>query len=165
MLPTEITRKYEKIKKNEKKLEIWLSTKRIPMTVSTDRQAIGADYLIIASYGMIEQAMIKILSQYVENVESKNIRIRMFVEASLKKQKNMTFEQIKKVLGEFDSDWEDQIKERCNADEKNAITLLCKSRNTIAHGGNSPVLCFDQAKKKLGYAYSALERISEIIST
>ncbi|MFA0018846.1 HEPN domain-containing protein [Vibrio splendidus] len=104
---------------------------------SPEAQAHNAKYLAVLVSGYLEQAVKELLLQYAS--QGSRRQISRYVEETWPISKNMNTENIKTILGQFNSNWSDNFLEwlKDKDDRKNDINSVVSWRNSIAHGQES----------------------------
>ncbi|WP_432460487.1 HEPN domain-containing protein [Agarivorans sp. QJM3NY_25] len=104
---------------------------------SPEAQAHNAKYLAVLVSGYLEQAVKELLLQYA--AQGSRRQISRYVEETWPISKNMNTENIKTILGQFNSNWSDNFLEwlKDKDDRKNDINSVVSWRNSIAHGQES----------------------------
>lgn len=106
---------------------------------SPETQAHNAKYLAVLVSGYLEQAMKELLLQYAS--QGSRRQISRYVEETWPISKNMNTENIKTILGQFNSKWSDNflkwLKEEDKDYRKSDINSVVSWRNSIAHGQES----------------------------
>lgn len=102
-----------------------------------EAQAHNAKYLAVLVSGYLEQAIKELLLQYASKGARK--QISRYVEETWPISKNMNTDNIKTILGQFNSSWSEDFLEWLNGkvDRKNDINSIVSWRNSIAHGQES----------------------------
>jgi len=94
-------------------------------------------YLCIRISGFIEDCVRFIFSEYVD-ANSQN-SVTVFVTEKLKKIPNPTWSAIVSLAKDFNDTWAVQLKANVDKPNSEAVDSIVKNRNTIAHGGTSPI--------------------------
>lgn len=104
---------------------------------SPESQAHNAKYLAVLVSGYLEQAIKELLLQYASQGSRK--QISRYVEETWPTSKNMNTDNIKTILGQFNSSWSDEFLDwlKGKDDRKNDINSIVSWRNSIAHGQES----------------------------
>ena len=100
-------------------------------------QAQLARYLCVLSSGLVEQAVIDILSSYSKS--KGHSRTANYVDSQLKRLRNAKFSDILNLLGHFDPDWQTHFQSSTAAEIKDGIYSIVNNRNRIAHGQDTDV--------------------------
>lgn len=101
---------------------------------SPESQSHNAKYLAVLVSGYLEQAIKEILLDYASR-GSRN-QISRYIEKSWPRSKNMNDENIKVILGWFNSKWSEEFTVWLSKEEnrKGDINSIVEWRNNIAHG-------------------------------
>ena len=110
-------------------------------------------YAVIVCSGALEKAFKCIIADYVTN--GANAQLCEYIDRNVRQSsKNPRLDEIKKLLGEFDSDWLSAYKaivSQVSQRSKDALKSIVDNRNIVAHGGAIGASFYDIAR----YYYSA----------
>jgi hypothetical protein len=104
-----------------------------PISLDPELQSQIARFMCVLSSGLIEQALIQILSAYARKRSSQNVA--RYVAANVARLRNAKFEDVLVILSHFSSDWREHFEISTPIDVKDAIDSIVNNRNQIAHGG------------------------------
>ncbi len=124
-----------------------------------EAQAHNAKYLAVLVSGYLEQAIKELLLQYAS--EGARKQISKYIEETWPVSRNMNTENIKTILGQFNSHWSNEFIEWLDRkfDRKNDINSIVSWRNSIAHGQE-----FNTNGVTLVSVRKAFSTVSELIS-
>lgn len=89
-------------------------------------------YICVLVYGLLEVGIVSILSQITQ--EQSSPRIANYVQSCLNRERSPKSENIKQMIGHFDSSWEKKISEICTGKIFDSVNSVVANRHTIAHG-------------------------------
>ncbi len=119
-------------------------------------------YLCIRTFGYIESAIKTILREHVRsntcdtqtfnyvNSQLRNLRLRRA--------------QIIELIGMFDRQWSESLKNRISADHGDSLKAIVIKRNEIAHGGDSDIRLPD-LERYFMHAREVVEHVFEVCRT
>lgn len=90
-------------------------------------------YLCIRTYAYVETSIRTIILHYVRTV-SGNDPVEKFVASQLKRQPNLWYSQLIKLLDSFNTEWTVQLKSGTTERMRRSLDSLVPIRNNIAHG-------------------------------
>lgn len=100
-------------------------------------QSLLTYYLCVRISGFVENCVRIILTDY--SVPRSHDHVRNFVIGRLNRFPNPTFDQICKVIAEFDDQWNRSFKAGIPLPVRQSLESINRNRNAIAHGGNSTI--------------------------
>lgn len=123
-------------------------------------------YAIIRACGTIEQAFKTIVADHC-SADSK-AQVREFLRVRVRESSsNPSWEQICKLLKDFDKAWNEGFKTRVNADAdanqiKQSLKSLVDARNDFAHGGN-PSTTIGDVKDYFDHASRIVRHLDSVV--
>jgi hypothetical protein len=108
-----------------------------PVSLDAELQSQIARFLCVLGSGLMEQALIMILTDYAQ--KRCHTDVSRYVSASLSRIRNAKFEDVLVVLGHFSPDWRDHFEEETDPEVKDAIDSIVNNRNQIAHGAQTGI--------------------------
>lgn len=114
-------------------------------------------YLCIRTYVYVETSIRTILLNHVRSVTNDN-SIEKFVAAQLQRQTNLWYSELIKLVGRFNPDWKEKIKENVTNRMRTSLNSLVSIRNSIAHSDNTDISLND-----LQNYFSSVQEIVQIV--
>jgi hypothetical protein len=108
-----------------------------PVCLDTELQSQIARFLCVLSSGLMEQALIMILTEYAQ--KRCHADVSRYVSASLSRIRNAKFEDVLIVLRHFSPDWREHFEKKTAPEIKDAIDSIVNNRNQIAHGAQTGI--------------------------
>lgn len=99
-----------------------------------EMQAHWARYLCVLVCGFLEVAVADLFTEYAEN--RADVRVARFVAKHLRRFQNPKMAKILAVVGEFSTEWRDEIDAATNGRLADAVNSVVANRHLIAHGRN-----------------------------
>jgi hypothetical protein len=127
-----------------------------------DLQAHWARYLCILVSGFLENSISTIYIEYAKKKATP--QIANFVQKRLEKFQNPNMDKIFQLMASFDEEWGKQFKIRTEGDIKDAVNIIVKLRNSIAHG-KSVGITYITIKNYYQSAKKLLDVIEDILSS
>lgn len=124
-------------------------------------EALITHYLTIATYGIIESKMKKLLEDYITQHCPSNLH--NILKDTLKTY-GWDFGKIKEMLGKFNQEWQEEAKNNIDEKMKQAITNIKNRRDKIAHGDSFDTT-LESAKRDFKKAMEGLIIIAGIIES
>ena len=90
-------------------------------------------YLCIRTYAYVETSVRTILKRYVRQVAG-DAAVASFVASRLKRNPNLSYSELIKLLRSFDSEWANCLKKKSSTKSQTALDGLVSLRNNISHG-------------------------------
>lgn len=118
---------------SQKRLDT-LETRASALPVSSDPelQSQIARFLCVLTSGLIEQAVISLLDEYIRRRSTP--RVQRYAGYQVSRLQNAKFDDILTLLGRFDPDWRIYIEANVTDEVRAAIDSIVNNRNQIAHG-------------------------------
>ena len=122
------------------KIELWTRQQRLDNLFEIIRILEGdpeltshwARYLCVQVSGFLETSIQTVLSDYARCQSSKHVS--RFVDAQVGRFQNLNMERILNLVGQFDPDWEKELRIATEDEPKDAVDSVVANRNRIAHG-------------------------------
>jgi hypothetical protein len=108
-----------------------------PVSLDTELQSQIARFLCVLGSGLMEQALIVILTDYAQ--ARCHADVSRFVSASLSRIRNAKFEDVLVTLGHFSPDWREHFEKVTSPEVKDAIDSIVNNGNQIAHGAQTGI--------------------------
>ncbi len=104
----------------------------VPVNQDPELQSQLARFLCVLASGLIEQAVISLLSDYART--RCHPRVQRYAEQQLSRLQNAKYEDILNLTGRFDPTWRKHFDENVASEIQSAIDSIVNNRNQIAHG-------------------------------
>ena len=109
-----------------------IKAKNAPINADAELQSQIARFLCVLASGLIEQAVISLLDDYVR--ARSQARVQRYAGYQISRLQNAKFEDILKLVGRFDPAWRTHLESDTSDEVKSAIDSIVNNRNQIAHG-------------------------------
>ncbi|HVA50121.1 MAG TPA: HEPN domain-containing protein [Pirellulales bacterium] len=105
---------------------------RVAEIDDAEMQSHWARYLCVLVCGFLEVAVAELFMQYAENRAEP--KVARFVAKHLRRFQNPKMARILTVIGEFSTEWRDEIELATNGQLADAVNSVVANRHLIAHG-------------------------------
>ena len=123
-------------------------------------QADFARYLCVLVSGYIEKAVVALVLEHARQKGAPTLQ--RFVEQQTKTTfANPKVSRVQDLLGSFDQDWQQDLKDSLDDEQRDAVNSIVAQRNTIAHGG-SVGLTYNRISKYYQQAQHVIDRVAEL---
>ena len=122
-------------------------------------QADFARYLCVLVSGYIERAVVALVLEHARRKGAPTLQ--RFVEQQTKTFANPKVSRVQELLGSFDQDWHQDLKESLDDEQRDAVDSIVAQRNTIAHGG-SVGLTYSRISDYYQQAQRVIDRVAEL---
>lgn len=124
-------------------------------------QADYARYLCVLVTGFLEQAVVRVLLNYVE--ASGDPSLSRYVAATLQRPGSMQAQEILRLVGSFKEDWRTLLDARLTTRHRDAIGSVYANRNRIAHGEDVD-LAYRQVRREYDLVREAIGFLEETVT-
>ena len=93
-----------------------------------------AKYLCVLVCGFLENSVELCLFEYCK--QRINIQIQNYVRSQLYRFQNPKMEEIIRLFGAFDPEWQGRLEIECEGELSDAVNSIVGNRHSIAHGGS-----------------------------
>ena len=126
-----------------------------------DIQADYARYLCILVTGFLEQAVVRVILNYVDAVGDPSLS--RYVAETLRRPGSMQAGEIMRLVGSFNEDWRTQLEKKLTTRHRDAIGSVYASRNKIAHGEDVD-LAYRQVRDDYHLVREAVDFLEETVA-
>ena len=120
-------------------------------------QADFARYLCVLVSGYIERAVVALVREHAQQKGAPTLQ--RFVEQQTKTFANPKVVRVQELLGSFDQNWQQDLKDSLDDEQRDAVNSIVALRNTIAHGG-SVGLTYSNIRKYYQQAQHVIDRVA-----
>lgn len=156
---------YEVIVEQEEKLQrLFSHAKDMQDLDELDDEAKSGfvSYLCIRTFGYIEWAIKTILKEHVKS-NMRDTQTYNYVESQLRNLR-LRRAQIIDLIGTFDGQWSEGLKNRITTDHGDSLKAIVLNRNDIAHGGDVDLSLHD-LERQFGHAKAVVGFVFEVCNT
>ena len=121
-----------------------------------------ARHLCILVMGFLERSVERVLQDYVDS--RGDPKISSYVENKFQHERFMRAADIRRIVGEFDKDWENRLNSEMTDEHRMAIGTLHSHRNNIAHGRDSD-LTYRQVRDAYNSITETIGFLEEIVES
>ena len=126
-----------------------------------DVQADYARYLCVLVTGFLEQAVVRVILDYVNALGDPSLS--RYVAETLRRPGSMYAQDIIHLVGSFSEDWRTQLTEKLTTRHREAIGSVYASRNKIAHGEDVD-LAYRQVRGDYDLVREAIDFLEETVA-
>lgn len=126
-----------------------------------DVQADYARYLCVLVTGFLEQAVVRVVLDYVNALGDPSLN--RYVAETLRRPGSMHAPDILRLVGSFNEDWQTQLAEKLTNRHREAIGSVYASRNKIAHGEDVD-LAYRQVRGDYDLVLEAIRFLEETVA-
>ena len=162
MLPLEVCSHIERLDARINSIETSLKTinDHCLMKDLSKMQNISANYIVIASAGLLETGLQSILKAYCSPRCSR--QLQQYLEFNLERHTTMNCEKIDTLLRKFDTSWADTFCSSIKDEQRLAIDSIKSLRDELAHGKHNGT-GLQIVKGYYGHSKTTLKLLSEVI--